>query len=386
MTSLNPDARAQRMVEQIHSTPTQAVIVVSGAGTQALAWIMSVPGASKTVLEGLIPYSRLSMVGFLGYDPAQYVSSETAKEMAGRAYARALELREGREEVVGLACTATIATDRPKRGDHRACVSLQNGTTAITYNLKLAKGKRTRGEEEELVSWMVLNVLAEACGLEEEVPLDLLPEDGLEVDSSQPDDPIKVLLSDLAAGTDLWVMVAGDGRAEVGTSPPSVVLAGSFDPLHVGHEGLAKAASAVLGLPVVLEMSVTNVDKPPLEEAEVRFRIEQFRGQWAVALTRAPTFREKAALFPGCIFVTGWDTAVRLIHPRYYDSSEQAMNLALEELRSAGCSFLVAGREQDGRFRTLADVDVPERFADLFDELPEGSFRQDISSTELRAR
>jgi len=39
-----------------------------------------------------------------------------------------------------------------------------------------------------------------------------------------------------------------------------------------------------------------------------------------------------------------------------------------------------------GRVRSLADVAVPPRFAPLFAAIPEGRFRLDSSSSDIRAR
>ena len=77
--------------------------------------------------------------------------------------------------------------------------------------------------------------------------------------------------------------------------------------------------------------------------------------------------------------------AVRLVAPRYYGGEESAMLTALAEIWAAGCSFLVAGREEAGSFRTLADVPIPQGFHQLFREIPESLFRADVSSTGLRA-
>jgi hypothetical protein len=64
------------------------------------------------------------------------------------------------------------------------------------------------------------------------------------------------------------------------------------------------------------------------------------------------------------------------------------MRQALESIRQAGCSFLVAGRalpsESEAQFRTLAELNLPPNLADLFEALPESDFRRDISSTQLR--
>ena len=196
-------------------------------------------------------------------------------------------------------------------------------------------------------------------------------------------------LAELAAGEGAvqLVAVAADGTVEAleaGVAAQGAMLSGSFNPLHEGHLRLAAVVAEMRGLDVSFELSVTNVDKPPLAVEEVRRRVAQFRGEGRVLLTRAPTFVEKARLLPGRAFVVGWDTAVRLIEPRYYGGSAQTMFEALAEMQALGCGVLVAGREHEGSFRTLADIDVPAAAARLFEAIPETMFRADISSTELR--
>jgi len=45
----------------------------------------------------------------------------------------------------------------------------------------------------------------------------------------------------------------------------------------------------------------------------------------------------------------------------------------------------VAGREDQGAYKTLSDVPIPEGLEGLFQGIPERQFREDISSTQLRA-
>lgn len=175
------DDDLQTIIARIHATPTMAVVVFAGAGSRALAWLHSVPGSSRTVLEGLDTYAATSLRDFLGYAPAHFVAPETAAAMARCAYQRALALRSGEEPVVGLACTATIATDRPKRGEHRAHVAVADGRQLTVYSLHLAKGQRDRAGEEELVSRLMIRALAQACGLEALPALKLDPPERLDV-------------------------------------------------------------------------------------------------------------------------------------------------------------------------------------------------------------
>ncbi|MFB3076872.1 MAG: hypothetical protein ACE1Y4_02600, partial [Lysobacterales bacterium] len=65
------------LIAQIHASPLMAMLVVTGGGTQALADVLAVPGASRTVLEALVPYSAAALTEFLGTLPNQVVSIET---------------------------------------------------------------------------------------------------------------------------------------------------------------------------------------------------------------------------------------------------------------------------------------------------------------------
>ena len=154
------DPSISELVERIHASSNKVVVALAGTGGQALAWLLGVPGASRTVLEAVVPYGRRSLAELLGHEPEQYVSLNTARELAQWAYDRGVKLNGGQEGVVGVGCTASIATDRPKRGEHRCCVAARNSLGLDTYDLVLEKGKRDRAGEEEVSSRLVLNALA----------------------------------------------------------------------------------------------------------------------------------------------------------------------------------------------------------------------------------
>ena len=367
-------------IQRLHDTPHKTVLAVSGAGTQAVAWLLGVSGASRTILEVIVPYGRLSMQDFLGFEPAQSASADTARQMARRAYERARSQLEDESPVVGLACAAAIATDRYRRGDHRAFVAGWDETGTVTWSLNFHKGLRDRAGEEDVVSRLIVRGLSEISGLDPELELGLTGGDSLEVERTPRPDPLEQLL----AGDIRWVVRLPDGSMESEGHVPPVLLPGSFNPLHIGHREMIEASTHVAQNPGAFELSVTNVDKPPLERAEIERRLAQFGNEDTVVLTRAETFRKKAGLFPGRTFVQGWDTAIRLVAPRYY-GGESEMMMALAEMMAGGTKFLVAGRLQGPSFNTLADVDIPRGFAEMFSEIAESDFRRDISSTELRA-
>ena len=167
-------------IARIHASSLRAMLVVTGGGTQAIADLLAVPGASRTVLEVVVPYSEAALTEFLGVSPHQAVSVETAAALARAAYKRAVVLHTAAGPLLGLACTATLATDRLKKGAHRAHIGVSTAAETCVYSCTLTKGARDRQGEERVVSDLLLTVLARACGLD--VTLDglLLADERLE--------------------------------------------------------------------------------------------------------------------------------------------------------------------------------------------------------------
>jgi len=380
------DIEVQRMVQEIHNRPGRVLVVTAGAGTKALAWLLGVAGASRTLLEALIPYDEASFCDFLGQTPQQFVAIETAGLMAGRAIIRGRQLVPERhfwlagEEVIGLACTATIITDRPKLGEHRAHVVAWTKRRIIRYNLHLAKGTRDREGEESLVSGLMLNALAEAYGMEARLPLALTEEDICE----RIEDDLAAAVEQLLQGRINEFILGADGSLNR-IRRPKAILSGSFAPLHEGHFTLLRIASEILKQDVTFELTAANADKPLLTQEETLDRMLQFAGGHSILVTNAPTFVEKARLYPGTTFIVGYDTANRVLQSRFYDQSLEKMMAALAEIRHRGCSFLVAGRvDEEGTYHDATRLNVPAGYEDLFKIISESRFRLDISSTQLR--
>jgi nicotinamide mononucleotide (NMN) deamidase PncC len=318
-------------IARIFDSGRRAVFVITGGGSGALHTLLSTPGASRFIADARIPYSLEALADFLGKAPEQSVSPETARELANKV-GQASSL-----STVAVSCTAALATDRKRRGDDRAFICIKTEQSEKIYALYFSKA--SRAEQEALLSDWLLVLIAQAVGVER-----------------------------------------------------GLMLAGSFNPLHQGHLGMLKAAEEITGLRGVFELSAANVDKPDIPEEELLRRAATIR-DIPIVLTRAPRFVQKAELFPKTTFVLGHDTAERLIE--YADDSEWGFFQGLET------SFLVAGRIFQGfepvgagddrarhtrlqNFRTVGDLEIPENGKALFEAIPQGAFREDISSTELR--
>ena len=86
-----------------------------------------------------------------------------------------------------MACTASLATDRPKRGPHRVHLALQTAAATAAWQLQLQKDRRTRAEEERLAGRLLLCMIAAACDLPDRLHLDLL--EGERVEESRTEAP-----------------------------------------------------------------------------------------------------------------------------------------------------------------------------------------------------
>src|SRR5215471_16556195 len=382
------DAASQQLISALHASGRKAALAITGGGSGAVGELLRVPGGSRLLIEAQVPYDERALAAFLGFAPAQACSSDTAIAMAQSARARAAGLVPAGTDLVGLGATAALVSDRPRRGEHRLHVAFANSAGIAHCTCVLAKGRRDRAAEEDLVARAIVLWLARACGIAAPSPKSLVDADEHFAEMVvAAEDTAGDTIDQLLAGELDRVTVQPDGQMMLSAPQPLVLFPGSFNPVHEGHLLLARLAEELRQQPLAFEISVTNVDKPPLAGETVRGRLAQFAWKSPVELTRAPTFVEKSRLFAGTTFVVGADTAERLFGPKYYGDDELLMHAALEEIANSGSRFLVAVRiDAAGRVRALNDIPVPRRYADLFTEIPEHRFRFDTSSSEIRAR
>ena len=166
---------------RLRETPWRYVFSISGGGSAFLSDYLSIPGASASFLEGLIPYSPEATNAFLGFRPENYSSERTARLLAGAALRRARTLNAAEQEtrksdknqkikdvanfdlsafsLVGVGATASLVSDRPKRGEHRIFCAVETLFETFSATLTLEKGARDRAAEERLAADFILTVL-----------------------------------------------------------------------------------------------------------------------------------------------------------------------------------------------------------------------------------
>ena len=155
------------LIDQIHDSSLSIVIAVTGGGVATIADLLLVPGASRTVLEAVVPYSSEALSRLVGYSPDQAVSEEVAEKMAFACFWRAEELSDNDVPIAGVACTAALVTDRRRRGDNRAHIAVATSEGFSLSNLSLEKGLNDRATEDRIVSDAVLQMIGRTAKVAE---------------------------------------------------------------------------------------------------------------------------------------------------------------------------------------------------------------------------
>lgn len=357
-------------IKELHASKYKFVIVSSGGGSNAIASLLKVPGASNTVLEAYIPYAKESLDFYLMKKPDFYASKDTSLRMAARAYsaAKKIDQESSLNHLLGVSITASLSTTYEKRGDHKFHIALQTRDFSKSISCKLEKGQRTREEEEELVTAFVVNLLAECS----------------EIEYDYPKIPEEVVFDEVKAEKG-WAELMSNKINYVLSedASPELIFPGAFYPYHDGHKAMKDLAEQETGKKIFFEICIQNVDKPPISYHQIKKTVMQFNDSENWVLTKAGKFSEKSKMFPNSTFIIGADTLVRIMDERFYESRKEMLK-ELEIFNENNNYFLVFGREYQGKFTTLSDVQLPDDISGRFKGFDEEIFRKDISSTSIR--
>jgi hypothetical protein len=162
-------------------------VYVTGGGSTSLEWLFTVPGASNSLTDAGVVYSRSALEALIedNLDPAisaSSCSSSTALTMADASWQRANRylLAESRDfnnlrdvNLFGVSCTASLVSERPKKGAHRVHIASTSQAISRLYTVEFEKGRRTRPEEDAACSRLLLEAVA-ACSGTQPLPTDYL--------------------------------------------------------------------------------------------------------------------------------------------------------------------------------------------------------------------
>ena len=358
------------IIQKIHSSPFRFVLVSSGGGTNAISEILKVAGASESVLEAYVPYAKESLDYYLLKQPDHYCSLDTTLSMAAKAYSAAKKISPGTnpKNLLGVAVTASLATNYSKKGEHKFFIAIQTYKYSSSFSYSFVKGELTREEEEQVVTDYIIKATAQSC----------------EVQNHKISENSSLKIKTVEAEKN-WVKLVDSKIDFVSSSNriPELIFPGSFNPFHSGHNSMSELAEKKTGLGLAYEICIQNADKPPFSYHEIEKTLNQFNHGHEWVLTKAGKFTDKAALFPNSVFIIGADTLTRILDEKFYLNRQDMLN-QLDLFNSHNINFLVFGRKIKNNFIDLNSVTIPEHIDKRFSGFGEEIFRDDISSTLIR--
>ncbi len=386
------DREVLSIIQKIHKSRYKIVLSVTGGGSGAFSELLMHGSGSSTLLEAIVPYSKNALAEFIGKEPETYCSEETAREMAMASFERALKLCDKNTDThrmigIGVTCKLVKKDDEREGREHDIYIASQSATRTSTAHLKLLEN-RSRETEEKISSLFIIHFLAQLCEVDAEniLPLPMIPEFANTANRSADvsEEIGELLVNTLLQGDEAKKRAINLSNSSDNSHPEErIVFAGSFNPCHSKHVEIAKTAFKKYGSPVCFEISLANVDKPPIDFISLQNRLdslreydsEEFMGD--IYLTNAPFFANKAVLFPESCFLIGADTLKRTFNEKYYREGETKESL-LEHFSSMGVHFMVFHRKN-------IDISMDDDIKQIFKEVELSEYEDDgTSSTKIR--
>lgn len=355
-----------------------------GAGLQQELW--KVPGSSAYLSGASFPYSTEEQVELLGFTPEHFCSEDAAIDLASAAYMKAFNY--GGKKPVGLGITATVASEKEHRGDHRVHACIITDDKVLTYHYKLIKGVGEHrryldgGSCDDVGFYMLLDTLGVGIN-----PEGTTAEAGFHMLHCE-DATEKALARFMLRPV---FLMDGKRYPNLDSLSKFGLMPGAFNPPHEGHFGMADSFYKETNIRPVFEISAKTPHKEPLKVQDMLKRAKMLRGRDVIFTVGLPYYLDKAKAYPGKPFVVGADAMVRMLDPKWgMDITDM-----LYEFLSLKTKFYVAERLINGKEVEAADIveEVADFLTEEYDEtnldlaydlIEDLEGRWDISSTDIR--
>ena len=371
-----PNEAMVEMLAKLSERPIRLYVVATGAGAgiQQEIW-RTVPNCSFILCGASFPYSKPEGVFFAGLMPEKFASEEFAIDLACAAYQRAMDTPG--TEPVALAVSASVASVKEHRGDHRAHIVCMTRDRIVGRTIILPKGSGPTARETDGadVDRAALVVLLAALNQESEFLNGFCDDFEEKARARFFENPV-FLPADNAGRTRIPADVAKIG----------VLFPGAFDPIHAGHESIAASVEKKSVGELAFAICADAPHKPSLSVQEMLRRAKTMPRQTVLFTRGDPLYIDKARAYPGTPLVIGADALIRMLDPKWGTDPK----VMFEEFYRLNTQFYVFGREIDGVFvsareaitRITSMPDTPWCWSNMFVTV---DGRWDVSSTTIRS-
>lgn len=332
-------------------------IAATGGGTSFIGEFLKIPGGSKCIVGGHIPYAVEATNAFIGGKLDKYSDGNAARRLAVASYEYCTKLNFPTDKCVGIGVACSLVK-RDERYDRKHVSNVAIHTDEFTLSVEIEFKKippddyeHIREFEETATNIFTLDVLNYLFVENANKPIN--KNQLITVINDQFDELIGAFFTitgtiefNRLRNTDLYC----DSIEYIKKNDTLVIYPGSYNPLHDAHREIYNLAHKITQLPVFYELSVTNSYKPSMDYVDLENRYKQFNTvNWlnAVILTKAPRFVDKVNLLKKhfnpkeIIIVVGADTWERV-----YDAAAHK-NGDIKFFEDNNVKFLVFGRNAE---------------------------------------
>lgn len=323
-------------------------VVATGAGAGIQEELWGVPGSSAYLSGASFPYDQAEQEELLGFLPEHFVSREAAVDLASAAYMKAYKF--GGKKPVGIGLTASVASERIHRGDHRFDICVMTNDKVLTYERVLVKGA---GQNFRLSDGQICDDSAFY------MLLDALDIGAFPANSDGP------ALQEYQDATELakqrfferpFFSANGKRTAEIpnprNTHELYALMPGAYNPPHEGHFGMAEEVQYAFHKSVVFEVTAEPPHKDALTVQQLLQRAKLLQGRDRVFTQKEPFYIDKARAFPKMPLVLGADAMVRMLDPKWGLDIKEMLGSFYE----MGTKLFIVGREVNGVFTTCENI------------------------------
>jgi nicotinic acid mononucleotide adenylyltransferase len=307
-----------QFLETLKKSGVYIHVACTGAGAGLQKIIADEPGISSVFVGSAFPYKKHETDTFLGFEPAKYVSEETAMAIAMESFIRAktVAYKEGKydQKCVGLGLTASIASENVHRGEHQifCCTISDNGVTGYNKLLPKASGREARSKDDAAACRVAISELFEHLKNRD----------------------FRVLGWEWVLEQVFFDRPVFTVNRRLKESSSNIKFPGSFNPPHAGHFDMSSKSSAALrGGKVDYLINIDSPHKPNISIIECLCRVAAFRASEdfmtsanAIHFTKGqPLFLDKVGAYPTCKFIIGADTLNRILDPKWGPSPKEVI-------------------------------------------------------------
>jgi nicotinamide mononucleotide (NMN) deamidase PncC len=351
-------------------------VVATGAGAGFQDELWEIPGSSAYLSGASFPYSAEEQEELLGFMPEHFCSEEASVDLACAAYMKAYKF--GGKRPVGIGLTASVASEKIHRGEHRVYATIVTDDKVLTIHQDFEKGvghvqRAADGSScNDLAFFLMLDTLGIGSFLRDEI-------------AQKYKDNIELAKTRFMARP--FFTANGKRLEKLPKGGRYALMPGAFNPPHEGHFGAAEAAMTDYNYRAVFEVTANPPHKDALKVQELLQRAKLLQGQDRLFTQDLPYYLDKARKYSKRPFILGADAMVRMLDPKWGIDINDMFN-AFYDLST---KLFVINREIDGHMTTcehiLNDIKANHPFkiwatAQVVMKPLNGEWN--ISSTELR--